>query len=83
MTMIPKADALIEQLYDTVFKACPSEDREAVARIALLAAQHRAQQLHQQRMLKAQTGRRARAHSQARDCLSLDPEPGQSEGKTQ
>ena len=53
MTMIPKADALVEQVYDTIFQVCPPEDREAVARICLLAAQYRIQQLARQRTQRA------------------------------
>ncbi len=62
MTLIPKADALVEQIYDHIFKACPKEDREAVARTALLAAQYRAQQLQQQRMLKARNKMKGTPH---------------------
>ncbi len=53
MTMIPTADALIEDLYDFMFKACPEQHRVDVARTALLAAQYRAQQLARKRTAKA------------------------------
>ena len=81
--MMPQSDAMVEQLYNLVNKQDGEAMRLEVARTALLAAQHRAQQLQQQRMAKAIVGHSARAHSQAQGRLSLDPEPGQSEGKAQ
>lgn len=81
--MMPQSDQLLESVYDVVNKQDGERMRCEVARIALLAAQFRAQQLHQQRMAKAIVGHSARAHSQAQGRLSLDPEPGQSERNTQ
>jgi hypothetical protein len=51
--MIPTADALIEDVYDFVFKRCPEAHRIDVARAALLAAQYRAQMLAQKRTQRA------------------------------
>ena len=51
--MLPTADALIEDVYDFVFKKCPEEYRIDVARTALLAAQFKANTLAQKRIQRA------------------------------
>jgi len=50
--MLQAADRLLEDVYDFIYKT-PERDRTEVARIALLAAQHRAEQLKQQRLRRA------------------------------
>lgn len=51
--MIPMSDTLLESVYDLVNRQDGEVARAECARIALLAAQHRAQQLRHQRAQRA------------------------------
>lgn len=93
--MLPEADQYLEDIYKLCWRQGDEKTRCEVARIALLAAQYRANQLQQPRKaraiarrkaaraeLKAQTGQRARAHSQAQSRMSPGDEPGNLERET-
>lgn len=89
---MPKSDQMWETAYDKWYK-CHDDDKEEVARIALLAVEHRLQQLQQKRMRRAIERRAAERRTlknptgASRDqspvgegCLSLSPySPGQQE----
>ena len=69
--MMPQSDAMVEQLYNLVNKQDGERMRLEVARVALLAAEYRAQQLKRQRMAKAidhvQAGRKASTRASGSD----------------
>ena len=51
--MMPQSDKLIESVYDIINRQDGEHNRIEVARIALLAAEYRANQLARQRMARA------------------------------